>query len=376
MRTGVVVCAAVILASASVAVALRQDNPRQLANEAAQRIRQLQKEADGVAATSSSMLNELRRLELQRQIKVEEVKKADAELADVLVAIERASARLAALEAERLQEAPWVRQRLVELYKRGRVGNLRLLLSTEDLRAMARMSRGVAAVAELDRVRLSAHRATLRQQRDTIRELETHRASAQAARAAAQSARLALEQAVAANNRRLDELDRQRDLAARYIGELQAAQSELQRSVAALPGNAAALPLAPFRGTLDWPVAGRILSRFGRSTADRFGSTVSRNGIEIATAEGVAVRTIHAGTVAYAAPFTGFGTLVIVDHGQNAFSLYGHLSQATVTNGTRVGRNDVIGRAGRTPDGIAAAYFELRIDGRPVDPVQWLRSQR
>jgi murein hydrolase activator len=88
------------------------------------------------------------------------------------------------------------------------------------------------------------------------------------------------------------------------------------------------------------------------------------------------LRAVHGGTVAFAAPFAGYGTLVIVDHGQEAFSLYGHLSQVTVTRGARVGRGDEVGRAGRTPTGEPAAYFELRIDGRPVDPVQWLRSIR
>jgi septal ring factor EnvC (AmiA/AmiB activator) len=238
------------------------------------------------------------------------------------------------------------------------------------------MSRGVAAVLAIDRIRLDAHLQTLRQHRVAIDELESQRTKAEAARVTSQKARTALEQAVAAHNKRLDDLDRQRDVAARYIGELQSAQSELQRSVAALPGNSPIQPLAPLRGFLDWPAAGRVLSRFGRSTADRFGSTVSRNGIEIATDEGTPVRAVHPGTVAFAAPFTGFGTLVIVDHGQNTFTLYGHLSQVTVTKGARVGRNEVIGRAGRTPDGVPAAYFELRIDGRPVDPVQWLRSQR
>jgi murein hydrolase activator len=105
-------------------------------------------------------------------------------------------------------------------------------------------------------------------------------------------------------------------------------------------------------------------------------SYAMRHGIEIATPEGTAVRAVHAGTVAYAAPFTGFGTLVLADHGKDAFSSYDHLSQTLVTRGATVGRGDVIGRAGRTPAGQPAAYFELRIDGRPVDPVQWLRSLR
>ena len=77
--------------------------------------------------------------------------------------------------------------------------------------------------------------------------------------------------------------------------------------------------------------------------------------------------------MAFAAPFTGFGTLVIVDHGGNAYSLYGHLSQALVTKGAAVKRGSIVGAVGQTPTGVAALYFELRIDGRPVDPVQWLR---
>jgi septal ring factor EnvC (AmiA/AmiB activator) len=374
MRSRVPVACALI--SAAVIVGVAAQGPRELARDAAERLKQLQAEADTLARQSSTVLNELRRLELQRQIKAEELKKADAELTEVEGAIEETTKRLAALEAERLRETPWVRQHLVELYKRGRAGYLQLLLATDDLRSLARTTRGVAAIMTVDRMRLNAHRETLRQHRETLEALESQRAKAETARVTAQNARLALGLAVAAHNRRLDELDRERDLAARYIGELQAAQQQLQRSVAALPGNAPVLPLAPFRGTLAWPVDGRILSRFGRTTAERFGTTVSRNGIEIAADEGTAVRAVHPGTVAYAAPFSGFGALVILDHGQNAFTLYGHLGEVSVTKGAQVGRNDVIGRVGRTPDGVPAAYFELRIDGRPVDPVQWLRSQR
>jgi Peptidase family M23 len=55
---------------------------------------------------------------------------------------------------------------------------------------------------------------------------------------------------------------------------------------------------------------------------------------------------------------------------------YGHLSQTLVMRGATAGRGEVIGRAGRTPTGQPAVYFELRIDGRPVDLVQWLRSLR
>lgn len=85
---------------------------------------------------------------------------------------------------------------------------------------------------------------------------------------------------------------------------------------------------------------------------------------------------MHGGTVAFAAPFMGFGTLIIVDHGGGAFTLYGQLSSSAVAQGTRVERGAVVGRAGRNPEGDEVVYFEVRADGRPVDPVQWLRSSR
>jgi septal ring factor EnvC (AmiA/AmiB activator) len=224
------------------------NDTRALTRQATERIAELQKEADQLARQTRTILGELRGLELQRQIKAAELAKAEAELNAVLVSLDQASARVTALESERLAETPQVQERLVEIYKRGRVGYLRLLLAVDDLRAIGRMTRGVAAVARLDRVRLDAHRQTIRQERAAIAELEKRRRAGDAARVASLKARQALDQAAAALNRRLDELDERRDLAARYIGELQTAQAELLKHTPALPASGVVLPLAPFRG--------------------------------------------------------------------------------------------------------------------------------
>jgi septal ring factor EnvC (AmiA/AmiB activator) len=97
--------------------------------------------------------------------------------------------------------------------------------------------------------------------------------------------------------------------------------------------------------------------------------------MEVAAGEGQPVRAVHEGTVAFAGAFTGYGNLVIVDHGDRAYSLYGHLNSAEVTVGHRVDVGNPIGTAGRNPAGIPALYFELRIDGAAVDPLQWLKKQ-
>jgi septal ring factor EnvC (AmiA/AmiB activator) len=134
---------------------------------------------------------------------------------------------------------------------------------------------------------------------------------------------------------------------------------------------AATLSMRPFQGALPWPADGVVLLKFGRPRAAATAAPPS--GIELSLPEGDPVRTVYDGTVAYADPFSGFGNLVIVDHGDRCYSLYGHLSSASVKKGDHVDQGSTVGLAGRNPSGNPALYFELRIDGKPVDPLQWLK---
>jgi septal ring factor EnvC (AmiA/AmiB activator) len=90
-------------------------------------------------------------------------------------------------------------------------------------------------------------------------------------------------------------------------------------------------------------------------------------------ADGQPVRSVHDGRIVYAGLFPTLGQLIIVDHGGMAFSLYGYMGLIAVSKGMSVGAGQIIGASGRSPDGQPALYFELRIDGQPVDPLQWLK---
>ena len=351
------------------------DPNKEQADRAARRIRALQAEADRLAAQSRTIFGELRKLEIDRALRQEELQRAERELARVTTDRDATAKRLKELEATRIAGTPGVSERLVELSKRGRAGYVQLLLASNDVRAMGRMARGVAAVAELDRLRLETHRKNLAAERDALADLTKQRAAVAQLQKDAARAKAAVDAAVLARNRMIEDLDQRRDLAAQYVVELQRAQREIERTIASSESTSttAALPIRPFRGDLPWPIKGEVTARFGRVPAGRFGTTIVRNGIEVTSKEGEAIRAVHEGTVAYAAPFTGFGTLVIVDHGQNAFTLYGHLAEAVVAAGTNVSRGTVLGTLGQSPSGAAAAYFEVRIDGRPVDPLQWLK---
>ena len=240
------------------------------------------------------------------------------------------------------------------------------------MRAVGRVYRTAAAMTHLDRERIQAHQRTLDALAKERVTLQARAKELAALEAQATRARTALDRAVQQRTDLVASIDQRRDLNAQWISELEAAQQRLQTSIAQLDG--AALPFRPFQGALPWPARGHISSRFGRQPSSRFGTAIVRNGIEIDIADSQPVRTVHEGVVAFADQFTGYGNLVIVEHGDGAFSLYGHLSSLEVQKGAQVEALTVLGRSGRNPNGVPALYFELRVDGKPVDPLQWLQK--
>jgi septal ring factor EnvC (AmiA/AmiB activator) len=343
-----------------------------LARRAADRLQSLQREADRLAADEGTLLGDLRKLEIERQIKAEELKRVDADAQKVQTELDAANVRTEALQASASAEVPELQQRLVEVYKLGQARYLRLLLSTPDLRRLGQTTRTVAALAQLDRERVATHARTLADLKKERQALQTRRAEFAKLHAAAEKAQAAAQRATQAKTDLIRDIDKKRDLNVQLSSELQAAQQRLQATLRDLATGAAApeaaqLPLRPFRGALDWPVEGTVARRFGRGSA--------ANGIEINAPEGASALAVHDGTVAFAGPFSGFGNLVILDHGAQTFSLYGDLLDIGVKKGARVDHGQPVGTAGPIPSGSEGIYFELRVDAKPVDPLQWLKKR-
>jgi septal ring factor EnvC (AmiA/AmiB activator) len=343
-----------------------------LARRAAERLQALQREAERLAADERTLLGDLRKLELDRQIKAEELTVVDTDAARVQAELDKTSTRMDALRASARAQVPELQQRLVEIYKLGQARYLRLLLSTRDFRGLGEATRTVAALAKLDRDRVATHAKTVADLEKERRLLEGRRRELAGLHAAAEKAKAASQRSAQAKADLVRDIDGRRDLNAQLSSELQAAQQKLQgtlRDIAAgVPAGDAQLPLRPFRGALDWPVDGPVVRNFGRGS--------SANGIEISAAESAGpVVAIHDGTVAFAGPFAGYGNLVIVDHGAQTFSLYGDLLDIGVQKGSRVEQGHAVGTSGPIPSGSDGIYFELRVDAHPVDPLQWLKKR-
>ena len=366
------VFAAAVLAPADA----RQPDPQALQQRAAERLRALRAEAKSLLAQERTLLVELRRLEVERSLKAEELRQLAGEAARIEEELADTTRHLTLLEQAREEQAPLLRTRLREVYKLGAGGYVRLLLGLDRPTDLGRALRTVTALADQDRERVRAHQSTIASLAEARRALERRRGELGKLRAGTLEARAALDRAVGERAALVASIDSRRDLNAQLTGELQAAQTKLQRTLTGLgDASGVALPLRTLQGTLDWPAGGEVVTRFGRSRASRFGTAVVRRGIEIAAPAGSPVRAVHGGTVAHAAPFSGFGNLVILDHGNRAFSVYGYLDEVRVAKGARVQPGDAVGSVGLDPQGQTALYFELRVDGQPVDPLQWLKGQ-
>ena len=180
---------------------------------------------------------------------------------------------------------------------------------------------------------------------------------------------------------RLDQLEQDEERMRGLITDLEARRREEERR-RAMAGEAAvggALSGSD-AGSLDWPVEGDLIYRFGRERRPN-GTVLRWNGIGIRAEPGTPVRAVAPGTVVLAGPFEGYGPTVVVSHGAGFYTLYLYLEDIGVVEGRRVVAGQVVGTVGgsETPEG-PHLEFQIRAPvegGSPQarDPLQWLRPQ-
>jgi len=118
-----------------------------------------------------------------------------------------------------------------------------------------------------------------------------------------------------------------------------------------------------------WPTDGQIITRFDQSEA-------TRQGVDISGSSGQPVRASVGGLVVYSGSgLVGYGELVIIKHDEQWLSVYGHNRTRLVSEGTQVSAGDQIAEMGRTGAARDMLHFEIRYNGRPVDPLRYLPAR-
>ena len=130
---------------------------------------------------------------------------------------------------------------------------------------------------------------------------------------------------------------------------------------------------ASFKGLLKMPVKGKIISFFGPYKNTKFNIKNFRSGIDIKADRGEPIRAVCDGRVLYSSWFKGYGNMIIIDHGDNYYTVYAHAEEIFKAKGDSVERGEVVATVGDTGSMIGPGlYFEVRHHGKPINPLEWL----
>ncbi|MGB7297014.1 MAG: peptidoglycan DD-metalloendopeptidase family protein [Candidatus Aminicenantales bacterium] len=319
-----------------------------------------------IALTKKLIRNELAALTLRRE-------KLSAELAETRRTI-------ASLRPKLDREQRSIEKTLATLYKYGRLNFVQFLLQAESMNAVFSESSRLTILAQYQQDVITSYLKTLEDLRKAEKAQETQSAEVAALISEAGEKKQEFEAQEARNKALVQEIQRNRKTYEQALQEQRERAEQLQSLMDKLASQEIVLPfrfvpLYERKGKLSWPLAGRVISRFGIER--HLNTSTMNNGIEIAPSQdNPIIRAVHPGKVVFADFFQGYGNLLIVDHGMNYYTLYGHCDEFMIGKGAFVREEQPIALAGDIGSlrGVSL-YFEVRYKAKPLDPLQWLKRR-
>ncbi len=348
----------------------------------------VEQELERLRTQVHSLSDELANIERQKETTNRIVNELDRQIYALSDQIDRTTVDLLLAQNALAEKRAVLERRLVDISKRGPLYGYQVLLAAESFGDLLSRYKYLYLVSRQDRLlandmsklqrRIGRERQTLVDARDALgrrknerteeldRYLALERERQTSLRETRRSAREALQ--------RLSELERDEKSLNDRIVALERARREAEARGAATA--AAAITTADL-GQLDWPVQGRIVYQFGTATGPNK-TRIPWHGVGIAAPAGTPVRAIAGGTVSLAGPLGTYLRSVLIDHGGGYYSFYGYLSDATVTQGERVIKGQIVGHVGGgSSDQGPHLHFEIRGQGGiALDPVNWLKTRR
>jgi murein hydrolase activator len=182
----------------------------------------------------------------------------------------------------------------------------------------------------------------------------------------------------------LDDIRKKRSLKLAAIESLKQAAEDLDHTVISLKSepdlmepqkNISLKSFSSLKGLLNMPVKGKIVSFFGPQRNKTFNLINFKSGIEIKADRGEPIRAVYDGRILYARWFKGYGNMIIIDHGNNYYTIYAHAQELFASQGDTVERGEVVATVGDSGSMIGPSlHFEIRHHGKPVDPLKWIKE--
>ncbi|MDD2897112.1 MAG: peptidoglycan DD-metalloendopeptidase family protein [Desulfuromonadaceae bacterium] len=348
-----------------------------------------------VEASISTELREILRVLDQKEA---DLGRLNRDLHSVESSLDRTGREIQKVTGEANLKKREIDKRLSSVYKAGEFGTLRMFFSAESFPQLAENIRYMRSVLENDKRIFVEYSRKIDQLKVLKADLERDAVKKEHIKSGIEQKKREIEEKKSKKAAYLGKVRLDRKSYEVSLKELQANASRLQAMITRLdalsrrklssrhekPGSRqkplAELPPVPDRGfasqkgRMALPVRGEIVESYGQHKHPEFNSYTFSKGLSISAPVGADIKVIYEGTVIFADYFKGFGNMMVVDHGGGYFSLYAHASRLSKKVGAEVSRQETIGSVGDVDSSKGSLlYFEIRHQGKPVDPSGWVR---
>ena len=358
----------------------------------------INKEKSNISNTENekkSVSTDIENLDAKIQVTSAKISTLESEIVRLNKDIAENQEKLEEAQVNLSENTDALRMRLREMYKRGNVNYLEVILNSRDIEELLRNNEIISSIARADRELIEF----IQEQIDTIKEteerLQIDKAKVSASKAAVENERQSYQAAVDAKNNYMKVLESNLDL---YKAEFEKAQSnwdaldsEIARLQKEITAQKKAEEAAARRATrvhsnitvssgprngqsYTWPLPGHysISSPFGYRVHPILGYSKFHSGVDIPAPSGTPIVAAKSGTVIMSKLMSGYGNVVMIDHGDTV-TVYAHCSALNVGVGDLVNAGDVVAFVGSTGLSTGAhLHFEVRVNGSPVNPLGYV----
>ncbi len=331
---------------------------------------QIQQEIKENKSTKQSLTKELKELNGQIALQVNEIQALDVSIEITEEKINEAIANLDQLELEIAEQNKSLNERLRAMYKNGDSGFIDVLLGSASITDLMTNMDRVQRIYDQDKEmlkKLETQHTLIEAKRQYLKslqeDLETNQSAVIDMKASLEENKSAVDAKRAEVEDNIEALEELED-------QLNAEANALVAEILKLQGNGEFVG-----GAFTWPAPGasRITSPFGNRLHPIFKVYKMHTGIDIGCASNTTIVASNSGSVIKAAWNNSYGYMMMIDHGGGIVTLYAHLNSFLVSQGDVVAKGQAIAKSGSTGNSTGPhLHFEVRVDGKYVDPTQYV----
>ncbi len=347
-------------------------------SEATAKTEQLKKSEESILSTVSKMDEEL---ELTQRL-LKALKNKEKLISEEIDKTERV---MVLLEERKQERSKILNRRLREVYKKGRMHSLEILLTSKTFIDAIKRFEYLTIIAEQDKrvynelialkKELNLKKQFLRTNLEEIKKINVEAEREAQFLLAKKNEKNTMLESVKEQRTKQEQLTKEIEASTRRITGLIARLEKERKEREKTEG--AHNYFEKVAGDIKWPCKGQVISTFGNQVNPKYGTTVKNNGIDIKAPLGTPVHSVAKGKVVYNDRFLGYGNVVLLDHGKGYYSLYAHLQEIRVNLKDVVEKDQVVGTVGDTGSLEGPKlHFEIRENGKPVNPVPFLKKSR